>query len=375
MNIADMTMEQVEERLTTIEAELTADGADLEALNAEMDELQARKAAIIAEAEARRAELEAVAAEPITEPIIEEERKEMTNAEIRNTTEYIDAYAEYIKSGDDKECRAILTENGGGTIPVPELVYEITKTAWEREGIMSRVKKAYLRGNLKVGFEKEASAASVHTEGASLDEETLVLGTVELVPASIKKWISVSDEALDLRGEAFLRYIYDELTYQIAKKAADELIAKILACTTVNRTTSVAVPAITQTSVALGTIAKAIAQLSDEAANPVVIMNKATWADFKAAQYTANFAADPFEGCEVVFNNSLSSFAAATTGVCYAIVGDLNQGALANFPNGEEISVKFDDLSLAEKDLVKIVAREYVGLGVVAPNAFVRINH
>ena len=32
-----------------------------------------------------------------------------------------------------------------------------------------------------------------------------------------------------------------------------------------------------------------------------------------------------------------------------------------------------DDLSLSEKDLVKIVGREYVGLGVVAPKAFVRI--
>ena len=374
MDYTTFTMDQVEERLTAIEAELTAEGADLEALNAEMDALEARKTAIIAEAEQRKAELDAVAAPEITEPIQREDKK-MENAEIRNSKAYIDAYAEYIKSGDDTECRALLTENGGGTVPVPELVYNITKTAWNREGLMSRVRKAYLRGNLKVGFEKEASGATVHSEGADLDPENLVLGTVELVPQSIKKWISVSDEALDLRGEAFLEYIYDELTYQIAKKAADELIGKILACTTVNRTTSVAVPAITQTSVALGSVAKAMAELSDEAANPVVIINKATWAAFKEAQYSANFAADPFEGLDVVFNNTLAPVSTATTGVCWMIVGDLDQGALANFPNGEEITLKFDDLSLAEKDLVKIVAREYVGLGVVAPKAFVRVNH
>jgi hypothetical protein len=32
-----------------------------------------------------------------------------------------------------------------------------------------------------------------------------------------------------------------------------------------------------------------------------------------------------------------------------------------------------DELSLAEKDLVKIVGRQYVGMGVVAPKAFVKI--
>ena len=57
-----------------------------------------------------------------------------------------------------------------------------------------------------------------------------------------------------------------------------------------------------------------------------------------------------------------------------AIVGDLGNGALANFPGGEDIEFKFDELSLAEKDLVKIVGREYVGLGLVGPDQFVRLT-
>ena len=44
------------------------------------------------------------------------------------------------------------------------------------------------------------------------------------------------------------------------------------------------------------------------------------------------------------------------------------------FINGEEISIKVDELSLAEKDLVKFVGREYVGHDVVAPNAFVKLT-
>ena len=53
-----------------------------------------------------------------------------------------------------------------------------------------------------------------------------------------------------------------------------------------------------------------------------------------------------------------------------AIVGDFGYGAMANFPNGAEIQIKKDDLSLAEQDLVKLVGRQYVALDVVAPLAF-----
>ncbi|MBO7689248.1 MAG: phage major capsid protein, partial [Clostridia bacterium] len=70
-----------------------------------------------------------------------------------------------------------------------------------------------------------------------------------------------------------------------------------------------------------------------------------------------------------------TAFSAATTGVAYAIVGDLGQGALANFPAGEEIQIKRDDYTLATSDLVRFIGREYVALGVVAPDAFCVIKH
>ena len=294
--------------------------------------------------------------------------------EVRNTPEYVNAFAEYFKSGKADECRALLTENVSGTVPVPELVYDIVKTAWDKEGIMSLVKKTYLKGNLKIGFERSADAAVVHTEGGdAVSEENLSLGIVTLIPASIKKWISVSDEVVDLRGEAFLRYIYDELAYQIAKKAADELIGKIIASPATSTATAPAVPAIAASSLAMGTIAEALGHLSDEASNPVIIMNKATWSAFKAVQYANNYNADPFEGLKVVFSNKLKSFTAASTYDTVVIVGDLGQGAIANFPEGEGIAFKFDDKTDMTKDLVRILGREYIGLGVVAPSAFVKI--
>ena len=55
------------------------------------------------------------------------------------------------------------------------------------------------------------------------------------------------------------------------------------------------------------------------------------------------------------------------------IVGDYGRGAQANYPNGSDMNIKFDDMSLAEKDLVKVVGRRYVSLGCVRDKAFVNV--
>ena len=375
MELKEMSIEELEARKAEIAEAVEAPEADLDALEEEIrgikDELEARKAA-----EAKRAEIRSAVAmgEGTVVEIIQKEEPKMTNMEVRNSKEYIDAYAEYIKSENDAECRALLTENVSGAVPVPEFVYDIVKTAWEREGITSRVRKSYLKGNLKVGFEISGDAAVVHTEGAAaIDPENLVLGTVNLVPQSIKKVVQISDEVYDMRGEAFLRYIYDELTYRIAKKAADELVAKIMACGTVSTTTCPGVPKIATTAT-LGTVASAVAQLSDEAANPVIMMNKLTWGTFKGLQAAGSYGYDPFEGLPVVFNNTITSYDAATTGVAYMIVGDLDEGALMNFPAGDGIDFKFDAMTLKKQDLIEVLGRQYVGIGVVAPNAFVKVT-
>ena len=375
MELNERSAEELRARLAEIET--ASDG------NEGLDELETEARAIREELETRirveaeKAEIrEKLAAGELKTEEIEkhEEKSVMTNAEVRNSNEYINAYAEYIKSGKDAECRALLTENVSGTVPVPEFVYDIVKTAWDREGITRRVRKAYLKGNLKVNFEISSSEAVKHTEGGDpVSEETLVLGTVAIVPASIKKWISISDEVYDLRGEAFLRYIYDELTYRIAKKAADEVVAAIEACGTVSTTTCPGVPKVTANSIAMGTVASALGNLSDEANNPVILMNKATWSKFKAVQYANGYGADPFEGLDIEFNNKIKSFDAASTGETYAIVGDLDQGALMVLPNGEDIEFKFDDTTLMTSDMIRVLGRLYAGIGVVAPGAFVKI--
>ena len=375
--------EEIEVRKAEIREEIPeASEEKIEELEQEVEALNEEEKQIEEQEEIKEDAIELEEKKSIAKEVVKEERKMENNTEFRNSKEYINAYAEYIKSNDDKELRALITTGGyatgnSATVEVPDMVYDIVKTAWEREDLMARVRTLSVKGNLKVQFEVSGGAAVVHQEGNSaVSEESLVLGVVTLTPVSIKKWISLSDEVLDMRGEAFLNYIYDEITYRIAKKCADELvdkISKLPQSLSANGETGVydKVSANKITAApGIGVIAQAIANLSDETRDITVVMNKLTYAAFKEAQYSANYPADIFEGATVVFNNTLPAYSAANANAVYCIVGDFNHGALANYPEGEGISIKYDDTTLMTQDLVRILGRRYVGIDAVADKSF-----
>ena len=376
--------QEIEARKAEITEEVknTEDIEKVEELNKEVDALKEEERKIDEHIENEKAAKEMEEKSFAVKEVVKEEKEMENNKEFRNSKEYINAFAEYIKTNDDKELRALITTGGyatgnSATVEVPDMVYDIVKTAWEREELIQYVKTVSVKGNLKVQFEVSADGAVVHTEGnGAVSEESLVLGVVELPAKSIKKWISISDEVLDMRGEDFLRYIYDEITYRIAKKCADELVGiikQLPSSLSANETTGV-YDKVSANKISkapgLGLIAEAIANLSDEATNPIIVMNKLTYAAFKDAQYSANYAVDPFEGLKVVFNNSLPAYSTASANGVYAIVGDFNNGALLNFPNGEGTEMKYDDKTVMEYDLVRILGRRYVGMNAVADKAF-----
>lgn len=377
--IKNMTIEEVEARATEIVKEIEAGEVPeerLAQLDAESVEIEERKVELKAAAAEAKEVREAVAEDKVVvgevKEAIKEERK-MTNLEVRKSHEYEMAYVEYLKSGmqDDAQCRSLLTENVSGSVPVPVVLDNAIQAAWEKDEITSRVRKLFVKGNLKVGFEVSATGAVVHTEGdGAIDEETLVLGTVTLIAQSVKKFITISDEALD-SNEAILSYIKDELVYQIVKKIAGSIVAAIAAAPATSTTSAVGVAQVEASALALDTIAQGIAKLVN-ASDVVLIMNPATWAAFKGLAANASYGYDPFEGLSVIFNSDLPSFADASADDVVIELGDL-KGVTANFPNGEGVQIKIDDTSMAEYDLVKIVGREFVGIGVTGPGMLVNI--
>jgi HK97 family phage major capsid protein len=372
--IMNLDAEGIENRNAEIKNEIEAatEQSQLDALVEERKMLDERKEALIVET--RKADMLKVASGSGQKIAVAPAVEKRTNDDVRASKEYVDAYARYLVNGNADECRSLLTSNVSGQLPVPTIIDEIIRTAWDRSEILSRVRRTFVRGNLKVAFEKSATGANVHTEGTSAPtEEVIELGIVEMIPANIKKWITISDEAIAMGGERLLRYIYDEITYQIVTKKLTDLVVNDIKSAPTTATSSAASAAAITAAPGLDTVAKAFANLSDEARNPVIIMNKLTYANFKTAQVGGNYAVDPFEGLPVLFNNSLPAYDSASANAVYMIVGDLN-GVQVNYPEGDGVVIKYDELSLAEQDLVKVVGRQYAAHAVTACGRFCNVK-
>lgn len=359
-----LDMQALEERAAAI-AEETREASieTLDALSEELDMIEERKKAIIAQAEEKREKMLDVleGAGEVIEEEKQEEQRTMEKVEIRKTPEYLDAWVENMKGRASEEQRALLTQNAtDGTIAVPVYVDDTIHTAWENNEILRRMRKTYYPGNLRVGYEASAGAASVHEEGdEEIAEEELVLGVIEMIPVMIKKWISFSDEALDMRGEAFVDYIVDEITDKIIKGVITNAEGVMLNSTLTASYTAAG------TSLAAADIIGAEGLLGGEADAPAIITTRANAAALKAAALSAGYAYDPFDGMDVLFVSALPQ------GVL-GFVADLS-GVQANFPAGDEVKIKIDDLTLATSDMVKVIGRLYVAVAVVAPGKVVKI--
>lgn len=355
MEIKEMRHADIEERLSAIQTELADENADVEALSAEVDALQERDNALKAEAEEKRSAMEKVAKMNAKVIEVKEQEKEI-NMETRKA-ELIDALAEYIKGTATPEQRALLTTNAtGGTVKVSDIVDDYIWTDWEKSSILSRIRKVYVKGNYSVGYEASATGAVKHTEGAAAPtEETLTLNYIQFVAQYFKKWITVSDSVLALKGEAFMRYLMDEFGHQLALALENAVVAEI----TASSLTAAVTNPIDNTAAMAG-----FAALSDEATNPVVILSKTNYAAIMNERTTAGAKIDdPFNGMEVLFNSTVTGM----------LVGDLD-GVVANFPEGEDFKFIIDDKSLAEKDMVKIVGKILADIHLVRPHGFAKVT-
>lgn len=373
-NIENYTLEEIETRANEIKNEIdTADATKLDELNAELTAIEERKKVL--EMEARKEKMKKVAEGAgvvIGKP--EEKKEERTLKSVRDSEAYVNAFAEYLKTGNDKECRALLTDLvDGGTVPTPTVIDDFINTAWERANLVSRVRRTNIKGTAKYPFEYSATGASVHTEGAAApDEEQLVLGTVSVEPQMLKKWITVSDEVLALKGQAFLDYVYDEIEERILELADAQIVAAIKAAPSSATTTAAGVRVVTGAFDPF-TIFAAQAELVSEARNPVAIMSKKCYFNtFMAFKDTTNRPIYNIvtengrptyyiNGIEVIFSNDLADNE--------LIVGDL-RGVILNLPDSTEVSFVTDPYSLAEYDKVKIVGKMYAGIGVVRDGFF-----
>lgn len=372
--IMELDLDALESRANAIAiATDSADMETLETLNAELDAIEERKADIAREIETRKKDIAEVIKGNGKEVEVEERTTKMTDIEIRKSPEYLDAWVEYQKGRASEEQRALLTVNASnGTIAVPVYVEEKIHTAWENNEIIRRIRRSYYKGNLKVGVEVSAGDAVIHAEGSgAISEEELVLQYLELIPRFVKKKVQYSDEVLSLAGQAFVDYIFDEIEYKIIGEVAKGIVQMIVF------NPNGLSPAYTMAGASLTTadIIGAEGLLGGEATNPVLITTRATAAALKAAALSAGYAYDPFDGMDVIYvdSSALTFTDGNNTYTASAVVADLS-GVLANFPDGDIVKFKFDDTTLADADMIRVIGKLYVAFAVVDPGKTVSIQ-
>ena len=377
-NLIEKSVEELEARQAEI-AGMETEGVETEEIEARAGELEAIQAELQARANAAaKAEEERQAVANGAGEVKEEkqEEKKMEVSEIRNSPEYLEAYANYIRSGNDNECRTVLlTKNApaSGQLPVPDMLEGIIKTAWDKNEFLNQIKKTYFRGNLRVPFELSATGAWKHIEGTTgLTEEEITIGIVTLTPANIKKLVRVTDECIAMGGEEFINYIYSEVAYRVLGELVAEIIDYIDELSTSNGATAIGIPKV-KVAPGVMVLANAATNLTEEATDLCVVMNRLTEAKFNTAYASGQFAINPFDGFKKVYCSALPAYDSANENDMYALVGDL-KAIQANYPEGESLVIKWDDLSQAEDAIVKVVGRQYVGFGVTAPGRLVKLT-
>lgn len=373
--ILKLSASEIEARKNELAKEAeTATTERLAEIGAELDAIEERSKALSIKARAAKA-VASGAGQPFGTPAPKTEKR--TLKEVRDSREYVEAFAKYIRTNKDMECRALLTENvaeigeNSGPVPVPTFIEEKILRAWENSEIWSKIRKTYVPGNVKVGFEVSSTDAAVHLEGGEpVPEEKLLLGVVTLVPTTIKKWITVSDEVLALGAYDMLAYLYDEIAYKIIQFAEDTIIKGIAQAATNVTSDAVGFPIYGNSGdeITVQSLILAKALLGPNARDLVVICSRAFEAQMRVQALGLSYPVDPFDGMTVVHSAALPD----NTSEVRAIIGDLS-GVLANLPEGNNVRFKFDDLSLSEKDLVKIVGRLMVAVAPVEPGMFVRL--
>lgn len=312
-----------------------------------------------------------------------EERKSQT-MEVRNEETYAVELRNAIVNSNEKELRALLTELVEGTAPVQTYMQDRVETVWEKLAILNEVSISQYKGILAVPYEVSATPAEFHVEGAEgVNEETLTLGKVLLVPTMIKKMLRVSDEVLALTPAQFLDYLFDEVIYQVNLLLENSIVSRNAQDGVIGMTNASLTESVT-TDLTFNAINTGIASL-ENIGDPVVIMNrKSFYANvmaltdlqerpiFQIATDNNGKAQHYINGARVLFTNGLKAYDNVTAGEPWAIVGDLKAYKL-NLPESRMPIVLFDRYTEADADMNRIIGRILASGNVVRPKAIAKL--
>lgn len=234
MEIKEMDMKDIQNRMTEIQKELEGD-CDVDALTAEFNELEKRANEIKADAEKRKALMDKVASGTIGKVIeshnVEERKMDKEKVYGVDSPEYRAAWEKWLTSADmtDAEQRTLttgLTADQHVTVPTT-VVNEIWDLVFGDHSLLADLNT--LRANTVVDIIKhtESSGASQVDEGKAPSEETNTFAKVTLAGKDYAKYVDISYAMERMSISALIPYIETEIAKAMRELMTADAIAAI----------------------------------------------------------------------------------------------------------------------------------------------------
>ena len=228
MNIKDMTLQEVNERLAALDVEVR-DMADVEEVEKATEEKKAllERKAELEEFETRKAQAEALTkGEVQPEKVIE--RSEVNEMEKKygiDSEEYRSAWAKRLMNQKltEIEERAYASTDAGNAVPtaVSDKFFEKIK---KLAPMISEITLMQVAGNIKFIAEGTRNAASVHAENTAVAPAADTTVSVTLGGNEFMKVIRISKAAETMSINAFENWLVDMLSGDIARAIDDFII-------------------------------------------------------------------------------------------------------------------------------------------------------
>jgi len=210
MEIKEMNMEQLNERLSAIKAELDT-AENIAELSAEVDAINERKAELEQMAETRQATIEKIVANEVEATPIKtfEENTVMERNFAIDSVEYRNAWLKNLMGVElDAEERGAVT----ATAAIPTQTLNEVVAVFEKNPVLARVDMTHFPSYVKIPVETTANAAS-WTSTASDSEDAL--GYVELNAYQLIKTVEVPADVNAMSVPAFEQYLVARLANKI----------------------------------------------------------------------------------------------------------------------------------------------------------------
>ena len=215
MEIRDMSIEDIQTRMSEINVEMEADGADLEALEAEIDSLNARKAELKQQAEDRKEEVRAVVEDGEHIKNLESETIMEERTFAVDSVEYRDAYLKSLMGkGLNIEERTALS-SAASVIPTETLNKIYGKL--EENQLIAELNALHIPGYVSVPKATTVNDAAWTAMGTAATDSADVVGYVALTAKKLIKTIEITADIQAMSIPAFQSWLVNKLAQKMEK--------------------------------------------------------------------------------------------------------------------------------------------------------------